>query len=107
MRTDVTSTDSPEQVLEDAGSFLRSDPVRHNVLLTVLEIRVRYPAPGRYWIVRLDGDVRGVVLQSPIGFRATFTPMSSPAVTAVVEVIVDEGVQLPGVNGDAATAARF
>jgi uncharacterized protein len=107
MRTDVTFTDSPEHVLEDAGPFLRSDPVRHSVLLTVLDLRVKYPEPGRYWIVRLEGDVNGVVMQSPTDFFATFTPMTPPALVAVVDAIVDDGVHLPGVNGDAATAARF
>jgi GNAT superfamily N-acetyltransferase len=107
MRTYVASTDSPEQVLEDAGSFLRSDPVRHNVILTLLELRITYPEPGRYWIVRLDDDVSGVVLQSPTDFYATFTPMVRPAVTAVVDAIVDQDIHVPGINGEAATAARF
>jgi hypothetical protein len=107
MRTDVTFSDSPAQVLGDAGAFLRSDPVRHNVLLTLLELRVKYPEPGNYWIVRVDEEVRGVVFQSPTDFFATATPMTAAAVTAVVDAIVDQGVLLPGFNGDASTAARF
>jgi predicted GNAT family acetyltransferase len=104
---EVTFTDSPEQVLEDAGAFLRSDPVRHSVILTVLDIRVQYPEPGSYWVVRLDGEVSGVVMQTPTDFYATFTPMDPPAVVAAVDAIVDQGVHVPGVNGEAATAARF
>lgn len=38
---------------------------------------------------------------------ATLTPMPDDAVVAAVDAIVRAGVLLPGVNGDAATAARF
>src|SRR5262249_23168680 len=103
MRSDIAWTDSPQHVLDDAGPFLHSDPVRHNVILTLLEARIAYPEPGNYWIVRLDGDVVGVALQSPTDFFATFTPMALPAVVAVVDAIVDQGLRLPGGNGDAAT----
>ena len=37
MRSGVRFTVSPKDVLEDAAAFLASDPVRHNVILTVLE----------------------------------------------------------------------
>jgi predicted GNAT family acetyltransferase len=107
MRSDVTATDSPAEVLERARSFLHRDPVRHNLILTVLEARVAHPDPGRYWIVRLDGDISGIALQSPTDFFATVTPMTREAVMAVVDAIVDQGVRLPGVNGEAATTAHF
>ena len=107
MRTDVTATDSPAAVLEHASSYLHRDPVRHNVILTILASRVAHPEPGHYWIVRVDGDIRGVALQSPTDFFATITPMASEAVVAIVDAIVDQGLHLPGVNGEAATTARF
>src|SRR3954451_20068257 len=107
MRTDVTATDSPADVLDHARSFLHRDPVRHNVVLTILGARVAHPEPGRYWIVRVDGEVSGVVLQSPTDFFATLTPMSRECVAAVVDAVVDQGVRLPGVNGEAATTAHF
>ncbi len=98
---------APENVLERAGSFLESDPVRHNVILTLLEARVAQPEPGRYWVAQVDGRVSGVALQSPTHFFATVTPMARDVVAAVVDAIVDLDVYLPGVNGEAATAARF
>jgi hypothetical protein len=48
-----------------------------------------------------------MVLQSPLAFPATLTPMDTQAVEAVVDAIAKAGVSLPGVNGDAATAANF
>jgi len=49
----------------------------------------------------------GVVVQSPLEYPATLTPMEPPAVLAIVDAIVEAGVILAGVNGDAATAANF
>ena len=107
MRTEVSTTDAPEHLLDAGGTFLRQDPVRHNVILTILEARIAHPEPGRYWVAYADGLVRGVALQSPTHFFATVTPMTHEIVTAVVDAIVEHGVNLPGVNGEAATAARF
>jgi predicted GNAT family acetyltransferase len=107
MRVEVTMTDSPDRLLEVGGTFLREDPVRHNVILTILGLRAARPEPGRYWTAHADGLVRGVALQSPTHFFATVTPMAPEIVTAMVDAIVDRGVDLPGVNGEAATAARF
>jgi uncharacterized protein len=103
----VQRTDDPARVLEIAREFLESDPVRHNVILTLLETRMASPEPGRYWVVEGANAPGGVVLQSPLDFVATITPMPPAAIEAVVETIVADGVALPGVNGVAATAARF
>jgi Predicted acetyltransferase len=107
MATTVQATDDPQQVLDEAGEFLASDPVRHNVILTLLHARIAHPEDGRYWMANADGRTVGVVFQSPVHFTATVTPMPSDAVIAVVDAIADQGVHLPGVSGEAATAARF
>jgi predicted GNAT family acetyltransferase len=52
-------------------------------------------------------EVVGVVLQSPLTFPATLTPMAPPVASAVADAIADAGIPLPGVNGEAATAAIF
>jgi predicted GNAT family acetyltransferase len=100
-------TEDPERVLAEAASFLASDPIRHSVVSTTLHRRIGHPEPGRYWIADHDGTVVGVALQSPLHFMATVTPMPAEAAASVVDAIVEEGVRLPGVNGEAATAARF
>lgn len=108
MAIDVAFSEDPERVLSEAKVFLASDPVRHNLILTLLHARVAYSEPGRYWLAK-DGDdtVVGVVFQSHLDFFASLTPTSSEAVTRMVEAIAGAGVALPGVNGEAATAARF
>jgi GNAT superfamily N-acetyltransferase len=104
---EVRLTDDPSRVLQDAGAFLRSEPVAHNLVLSLLHARVARPVPGRYWMALAGTGVAGVAFQSPRDFGATITPMSDQAVVAVVDAIADAGVALPGVMGDAATAARF
>lgn len=99
--------DQPEPVLELARDSLLSQPVVNNLILSLLTERAAYPQPGRYWVV-IDGrQPVGLVLQSPLDFPAAVTPMPAPAVDAVVTAIVAAGVTLPGVAGEAGTAARF
>ncbi len=107
MGAEVFWTDDPRRALETTGTFLAGDPVRHNLVLTLLHRGVAHPEPARYWTVLLDGQPAGFVFQSPLDFVATLTPMPDEAVAAVVHSIVDAGVVLPGVNGEAAVAARF
>ena len=107
MAVKVTFGDDPARVLTEAGAFLASEPVLHNVIFTLLHERVAHHEPGRYWLAK-DGDaVVGVVFQSPLSFAATLTPMAPGVVAVMVDEISDAGVALPGVIGEAATAARF
>jgi hypothetical protein len=107
MAVKVAFGDDPARALTEAGAFLASEPVLHNIILTLLHERVAHREPGRYWLAT-DGDaVVGVVFQSPLSFAATLTPMVPEVVTVMVDEISDAGVALPGVIGEAATAARF
>src|SRR2546423_11266026 len=103
----VEAMTSAAEVLARAGEFLRRDPVNHNLILTLLDLRVVDGEDGRYWVVTDDGAPAGVVFQSPVYYPATVTPMAADVVMAAVDAIVAQRVALPGVNGEAATAARF
>lgn len=103
----VVFSADPAFVLGTAGQFLASQPVRHNLILSLLHARVARPDPGRYWVAMDGHQASGVILQSPLTYPATLTPMELRVVAAMVDAIVEAGVSLPGVNGDAATAARF
>jgi predicted GNAT family acetyltransferase len=107
MEIQVCFSDDAVSVLKEAGSFLASEPVLHNLILTLLHARVTHPEPGRYWIAKRGDTVAGVVLQSPLTIAATLTPMSPDAAAAAADAIAESGVSLPGISGDAATAARF
>jgi uncharacterized protein len=103
----VRFSDEPAAVLARAADFLGSRPVLHNLILTLLHARVAGPEAGRYWIVEPDDEPAGVVFQSPTEFPAVVTPMPADAVAAAVAAIAAAGVDLPGVSGEAATAAQF
>jgi uncharacterized protein len=107
MELKVVFSEAPAFVLSRAGAFLSSRPVLHNMVLSILHARVAQADPGRYWMASQRQDVVGVVLQSPLTFPATLTPMEPPVTTAVADAIADAGIPLPGVNGEAATVAMF
>src|ERR1700731_4029590 len=107
MEIRVTFCDDPASVLSIAGEFLASQPVRHNIILSLLHARIEHREPGRYWVGAQNGRVLGVVFQSPLTIAATVTPMEPHVTAAMVNAIADAGILLPGVNGEAATAATF
>jgi GNAT superfamily N-acetyltransferase len=107
MAPTVVRLDDPAAMLDRSGAFLRSRPVEHNLILTLLHHRVAEPVPGRYWRVSEGDSTVGVVFQSPPDFPATLTPMGEAAVHAAADAIAGSGATLPGVVGEAATAARF
>jgi len=107
MTLTVHTSEDPGDVLAACAEFLASDPVRHNLVLTILCGRVVTGEPGRYWWVA-DGDrPAGVVVQSPLWFKATMTPMPHAAIEALVPVIAKAVPDLRGVSGEAGTVAAF
>jgi ribosomal protein S18 acetylase RimI-like enzyme len=107
MEISVRFYEDAAPVLASAGEFLRSRPVLHNLILTLLDARLLYPEPARFWVAFRDGQVAGVVFQSPLTRPALLVPMNLDVIEALVEAIADQKIALPGVNGDAATAASF
>ena len=107
MEFKVVFSEDPGFVLRSAEEFLSSEPVLHNLILSILHARVASGDPGRYWIAFHREKALGVAVQSPLDFPVTLTPMESRAVLAIVAAIAEAGVTLSGVNGDAATAASF
>ena len=107
MTIEVSFSNNAGWILDKAKVFLRSKPVHNNVILTLLHARVEHFMPGRYWVAMDGNAVVGVVFQSPLNFQALVTPMEPDIVRSVVDAISDAKVKLPGVGGDATTAAHF
>lgn len=103
----IRASDDPRLIMTMAQDFLLSQPVLNNLILSLLEARIARSEPGRYWLASRTGAVVGVAFQSPLTYPAQLTPMESDAAVAMADAIADSGVSLPGVSGDAATAARF
>jgi len=107
MSLTVDATNDPRVALDRVGDYLRSRPVEHNVASTILHERVEHPVPGRYWWVSDDDEVVGYAFQSPPTFKAGVTPMARRFIGPLVDRMADEAPALPGVIGEAATAAAF
>ncbi len=107
MEIKVLFGEDPAFVLSRAGVFLSSQPVLHNLILSILHARVAESDPGRYWMAIRGEDTVGLVIQSPLTFPATLTPMEPSVATAMADAIVEARVALPGIHGEAATAAMF
>jgi len=107
METKVVYSEDPAFVLSRAGGFLSSQPVFHNMILSILHARVAEGDPGHYWMAIQREHVVGVAVQSPRTFPATLTPMTPPVASTMADAIAETNVALPGVNGEAATAATF
>jgi uncharacterized protein len=107
MEIHVEFAEDPWQVWRQAGDFLIQKPVRHNLILTLLHGGMKRPEAARYWTALAGNAVVGVALQSPLDSLAHVTRMETRVVAAMVEAIANAGISLPGVRGDAATAASF
>lgn len=107
MTVGVRSSADPGVALDAAGPFLRAEPVRNNLVLSLLAQRLEHPEDGRYWWATEASDVVGFVFQSPVRFRALVSAAGAEVVDALVEAVAHESPGLPGVMGEAATAARF
>ena len=103
----VAASADAGEVLARAGEHLASDPVLNNLILTLLHDRLEQPEPGRYWMVSDGPRVVGAGFQSPLSFPIVLSHMSREAIAELVEAIASAGIDLPGVNAEAATAARF
>jgi len=103
----VALYEGPRSLSAAAGEFLRSRPVLHNLILTIVDRRLTESEAGKYWVAFRGAEVVGVALQSPLTYPATVVPMEPEVAVAVVDAIADGGSSLPGVNGDVATAASF
>jgi uncharacterized protein len=104
---EVRSTEDPGEALAAAGDFLVTNPVEHNLLLTLLHDRIAVPLAGRYWWASDRNGVTGFVLQSPRSFSASITPTAADVLRDLVDVVAADAPDLPGVMGDAPTASVF
>ena len=68
MELEILFTEDPAFVLGRAGAFLSSQPVLHNLVLSIVHARVAHGDPGRYWIAIQRDEALGLVLRSPLTF---------------------------------------
>jgi hypothetical protein len=92
MELKVLFSEDPAFVLRSADEFLSSEPVLHNLILSILHSRVAQGDPGRYWTAFHAEKTVGVVVQSPLEYPATLTHMEPRAVVSMVDAIAEGGL---------------
>lgn len=97
----------PRAVTAAADAFLASEPVRHNLVATLLDRCAAAGGTGRFWIARDDTDVVGLAFQWPEGRSVVLTPMTAGVAAEVAEAVVDAGGPWAGVNGEVTAASAF
>lgn len=107
MAIDVELMSDPAVALDSAVAFLASDPVRHNLILTLLQGRVASPREGRYLVASVGARVAGVVFQSPLSFIATITPIGQRDRRDMRRTPGRPSGRSSGVSGEAGSAASF
>jgi uncharacterized protein len=105
MPVTVVHSNDPAWVLTVAKAYLASEPVLHNLALTLLH----KGSIANCWLAMDDAGAGpiGLVLQSRPEMQATLTPMHPAVITALAEAVAKTDIVLPGVNGEAATVAHF
>jgi GNAT superfamily N-acetyltransferase len=90
--------------LERARSYLLADPVRHNLLLTILQHSIDLSLDGTYWVVVDGSEVVGFALESPPRMGAVLAPMPAAMCRRLAATI---SIPLTRVQGEAEAAAAF
>lgn len=103
----VHSTCDPAVALEAGGPFLLAQPEHNSITLSRLADRAACGEEGRYWWACRGDEVVAFAMHSPMRFRAVVGPAEPAAVAALADRMAEEVAGLPGVMGDAATAAAF
>jgi hypothetical protein len=102
-------TAGPEEFLSAAGEFLRAEPARNSVMLTVTAdlLAAGGPAGMLYgWWRPDDGPLAAAFMHTP-GFPAMLSGMSETAAAALARDLTSAGHRVPGVNAAEHAATAF
>jgi GNAT superfamily N-acetyltransferase len=108
-----TTTNSLDTFLGTVGEYLRSNPVQHNLPLTILE-SLRQSGPDAFgdsppvfgWHERDSGGVDGAFLQTP-PFPVLAARLPDGSAGSFVDLLTSGAVQPIGANLDASDEASF
>lgn len=108
MAIDTFFTSEPATAQTAVGELLRGDPIRHNVLLTLLAARVASSTPIRFWWATVDGVVGGALFQSPDDFPVSSSVLDPQVIEPLAEeVAAAVGKPINELDGTADSASRF
>ena len=108
MVIEASFTSDPAVAWAATAAFLRTDPIRHNVICTLLQARVASSTPIRFWWATRDGEVRGALFQSPDTFPVSSSVLDPAVVDALAaSVAATTGTPITAIDGVADSASRF
>ncbi len=107
MAVDVRFTTDPAEALARAGDRVQADPVRHNVMLTLLAARMAAGERIRFWWAEQDGAVLGVAFQSPESAPVLVGTLADAAVEPLARAVASASPAATAVNGTAVDVSRF
>ncbi|MFF2554588.1 GNAT family N-acetyltransferase [Nocardia sp. NPDC058058] len=109
-RYTVEVTSDPKQFKEQAFGFLMRDPLRHTLILSIVQDRVAGivvdPEPSFFAVVRVDSQVVGAVIRTP-GRRILLGELPFAAIEMAVASLAKVISDAPGVYGPGESAAEF
>ena len=97
----VRRVDDPVAFRDEATPFLSRQEARHNLLLGITSTLIAKPELYEVfdlWLVDDDRGVAGAALRTPPLNLVLAQPSEDAAMEALIERLVDEGQDLPGVN---------
>lgn len=90
------------------ADHLRADPIRHNVVSTLLDAREASSTPIRFWWATVDGEVRGALFQSPDTFPVSATVLDPDVIEPLAAAVAAAaGPPIPAIDAVADVASRF
>lgn len=93
---------------EAVGSFLHQDPVRHNVMCTLVSDRRRTTQPIRFWWAERSGRVCGALFQSPDTFPVLVSTLADEAIGPLAGALAETAdPPILGLNGSAVDSSRL
>jgi uncharacterized protein len=96
----VRRFDDPSTFREAATPFLVRDEARHNLILGLMSNLIQTPPVYELfdlWLVSDGEDVAGAALRTPPFNLVLAEPVNAAALDALVDRLLDEGQELPGV----------
>lgn len=107
MSVDVHFTTEAALGEEATSSFLHEDPVRHNVLCTLLADHRRRDEPIRFWwATDQDHAVLGAVFQAPVTYPVVVSALADPAVEPIAHALAGAEPPVDGIAGFCNDSAR-
>lgn len=99
MSVSVHFTTDAAEGEQATSAYLQGEPVRHNVMCTLLDGHRRRREPVRFWWASDGDEVCGAVFQAPVTYPAIVSALADRAVEPLAEALARAEPPIDGING--------